>query len=96
MPGEDMVLYSNPHWWYFWKDAVAGLVFLGFLILLMMADDGWVNDGLGWLTLIAFIVFVVMTVYARSSSGARRSSRSPPSGSRIRAASSAGAACRSR
>ncbi len=64
MPGEDMVLYSNPHWWYFWKDAVAGLVFLGFLILLMMADDGWVNDGLGWLTLIAFIVFVVMTVYA--------------------------------
>lgn len=64
MPGEDMILYSNPHWWYFWKDAVAGLIFLGFLFLLMMADDGWVNDGLGWLTMIAFIVFVVMTAYA--------------------------------
>ncbi len=64
MPGEDMVLYSNPHWWYFWKDAVAGLIFLGFLILLLIADDGWVNDGLGWLTLIAFVVFVVMTAYA--------------------------------
>jgi uncharacterized membrane protein YdbT with pleckstrin-like domain len=64
MPGEDMILYSNPHWWYFWKDAVAGLIFLGLLVLLVMADDGWLNDGLLWLTVIAFLVFMVMTLYA--------------------------------
>jgi uncharacterized membrane protein YdbT with pleckstrin-like domain len=64
MPGEEMILYSNPHWWYFWKDAVAGLIFLGMMFLLVMADPGWVNDGLGFLTLVAFLVFVVMTAYA--------------------------------
>jgi uncharacterized membrane protein YdbT with pleckstrin-like domain len=64
MPGEEMVLYSNPHWWYFWKDAVAGLVFLLLLFLVVQADSGWLNDGLWFLTVVAFFVFVVMTIYA--------------------------------
>jgi uncharacterized membrane protein YdbT with pleckstrin-like domain len=64
MPGEEMILYSNPHWWYFWKDAVAGLVFLLLLFLVVQADSGWLNDGLWFLTVVAFLVFVVMTVYA--------------------------------
>lgn len=64
MPGEEMILYSNPHWWYFWKDAVAGLVFLLLLFLVVQADSGWLNDGLWFLTVVAFLVFVVMTIYA--------------------------------
>ena len=25
MPGEEMVLHSHPHWWYFWKQVAAGV-----------------------------------------------------------------------
>ena len=46
------------------EDAVAGLVFLLLLFLVVQADSGWLNDGLWFLTVVAFLVFVVMTIYA--------------------------------
>jgi uncharacterized membrane protein YdbT with pleckstrin-like domain len=62
MPGERLVLGANPHWWYFWKEVLAGL---GIVVLLMLtfAASGAVGTVLGWLTLIVFIAWLVDTGY---------------------------------
>jgi len=33
MPGEEMVIASNPHWFYFWKQVAAGIGVIGLLLL---------------------------------------------------------------
>jgi uncharacterized membrane protein YdbT with pleckstrin-like domain len=64
MPNEKMVLASNPHWFYFWKQVAAGLGLIGLLLLLWTVDADWVDTVLGWITLIAFVVLLINTIYA--------------------------------
>jgi uncharacterized membrane protein YdbT with pleckstrin-like domain len=62
MPGEKMILYANPHWWYFWKEVVAALVVFGILVL--FAALGWVgSSAVGILFGIAVVVILVSTIY---------------------------------
>ena len=63
MPGETVVLASNPHWFYFWKQVVAGVGLLLLLLLLWTVDTDWVDTTIGWITLVAFIVLVINTIY---------------------------------
>ena len=63
MPGEEMILASNPHWFYFWKQVAAGLGILGLLLLLRIVDTDWLNDVLGWVTLAAFVVLVIDLIF---------------------------------
>ncbi len=59
MPNEKMILASNPHWFYFWKQVVAALGVFGLLLLLWTVDVDWLNSVIGWVALIAFVVLVV-------------------------------------
>lgn len=63
MPNEKMVLASNPHWFYFWKQVAAGIGLLLLLLLLWTVEADWADTALGWITLIAFIVLLVNTIY---------------------------------
>ena len=63
MPNEKMVLASNPHWFYFWKQVLAGFGLIGLLLILWTVDADWVDTTIGWITLIAFIVLLVNTIY---------------------------------
>jgi uncharacterized membrane protein YdbT with pleckstrin-like domain len=63
MPGEKMVLASNPHWFYFWKQVAAGIGLLLLLLLLWTVDTDWVDTTIGWITLAAFIVLLINTIY---------------------------------
>lgn len=63
MPGEKMILYSNPHWWYFWKEIASALVLLGLLVV--FAAVGWVdNSAIGIIAGIAVVVIIASTIYA--------------------------------
>ena len=64
MPNEKMVLASNPHWFYFWMLVAAGLGIVGLLLLLWTVDADWVDKVLGWITLLAFVVLLINTIYA--------------------------------
>jgi uncharacterized membrane protein YdbT with pleckstrin-like domain len=64
MPGEKMILSSNPHWWYFWKEVAASLGLIGLLLLVLAFDDGLVNDTIQFIAGIVFIVIIVATIYA--------------------------------
>jgi len=63
MPDEKLVLASNPHWFYFWKQVAAGIGLLLLLLLLWTVDTDWVDTTIGWITLIAFIVLLINTIY---------------------------------
>jgi uncharacterized membrane protein YdbT with pleckstrin-like domain len=63
MPEEKMILASNPHWFYFWKQVAAGFGIIGLLLLLWTVDADWLNTTIGWITLVAFIVLVIDLVY---------------------------------
>jgi uncharacterized membrane protein YdbT with pleckstrin-like domain len=63
MPGETMVLSGNPHWWYFWKQVAAGIGVLALLLLLWTVDADWVSTAIGWIALLAFVVWVANTIY---------------------------------
>jgi uncharacterized membrane protein YdbT with pleckstrin-like domain len=63
MPDEKMVLASNPHWFYFWKQVAAGIGLLLLLLLLWTVEADWIDTTLGWITLVAFIVLLVNTIY---------------------------------
>jgi membrane protein YdbS with pleckstrin-like domain len=63
MPGEKMILASNPHWFYFWKQVAAGAGVIGLLLLLWSSTSDWLNTIIGWVTLIAFIVLLLDLVY---------------------------------
>ena len=63
MDGEKMILASNPHWFYFWKQVAAAAGVLGLLLILWTIDDGTVGDVIGWVTLVAFIVLLIDTIF---------------------------------
>jgi uncharacterized membrane protein YdbT with pleckstrin-like domain len=64
MPGEYMVLSGNPHWWYFWKQVVAGIGVLALLFLLFSIDSEWVSTAITWVSTLAFVVWLANTIYA--------------------------------
>lgn len=63
MPDETMILASNPHWFYFWKQVAAAAGILGLLLLLWWLDDGWPNTAIGWVALVAFIVLILDVIF---------------------------------
>ena len=63
MPDEKMVLASNPHWFYFWKQVAAAVGLLALLVLLWTIETDWADTLLGWVTLIVFIVLLIDTIY---------------------------------
>lgn len=62
MPGETMVLHSHPHWWYFWKQVASGIGILVLAVLVFITDGG-LSTFLQWVTILAFIVWILDTVY---------------------------------
>jgi uncharacterized membrane protein YdbT with pleckstrin-like domain len=63
MPNEKMVLASNPHWFYFWKQVAAAIGLIGLLVLMWTVNIDWVGSVLGWVTLVAFIVLILDLIY---------------------------------
>jgi uncharacterized membrane protein YdbT with pleckstrin-like domain len=63
MPNEKMILASNPHWFYFWKQVAAGVGILALLLLFWTWDTDWIETVIGWVTLVAFIVLILDTIY---------------------------------
>lgn len=63
MPDEKMVLASNPHWFYFWKQVAAALGIFGLLLLLWTVETDWLDSVIGWVALVAFIVLVINIVF---------------------------------
>jgi uncharacterized membrane protein YdbT with pleckstrin-like domain len=64
MPGEKMILYANPHWWYFWKEVAASFGLVGLLLLMFVFGDGVVNDTIKFVAGIVFVVIIFATIYA--------------------------------
>ena len=61
MPGETMVLHEHPHWWFFWKQVLAGL---GVVVLLaLFAWLGWLDTFAIWIVGLAFLVWALNTIY---------------------------------
>ena len=58
MPGEKIVLASNPHWFYFWKQVLAAAGIIG-LLLLLTVFDGTLGDVIWWIIGIAVIVLLI-------------------------------------
>lgn len=63
MPNENMILASNPHWFYFWKQVAAAAGVIGLLLLLSLVDADWLNSVIGWVTIIAIVVLVLDVVF---------------------------------
>ena len=63
MPNEKMILASNPHWFYFWKQVAAGAGVIGLLLLLTLIDADWLNSIIWWVTVAAIIVLLIDVVY---------------------------------
>lgn len=63
MPGEKMVLASNPHWFYFWKQVAAAAGIIGLLLLLSMIEADWLDTFLGWVIVLAVVVLVVDVIF---------------------------------
>jgi uncharacterized membrane protein YdbT with pleckstrin-like domain len=64
MPGEKMILSSNPHWWYFWKEVAASLGLIGLMLLALVFDNGFVSDTLKFIAGIVLLVIIAATIYA--------------------------------
>jgi uncharacterized membrane protein YdbT with pleckstrin-like domain len=62
MPGEKLVLFAHPHWWYFWKQVLSGVGLIGLVLLAMWASGG-LSTALWWLTGLAFVVWLIDVVY---------------------------------
>ena len=63
MPDEKMILASNPHWFYFWKQVAAAIGVVGLLFLLMVLEDGWADTVIGWAALVAFVILLLDVVF---------------------------------
>ncbi|MEO1056544.1 MAG: PH domain-containing protein [Actinomycetota bacterium] len=64
IPGETMILHSHPHWWYFWKQVLAGVgVIVLFLVWASQDGDGAVRTVLWWLVVLGFVVWAANTIY---------------------------------
>ena len=63
MPNERMVLHAHPHWWYLWKQVLAGAV-----ILVVFVARWWVDEALatvlGWVVVAGGIIWMANTAYA--------------------------------
>lgn len=58
-----MVLSGNPHWWYFWKQVASGIGILVLMFLFWSVDTDWLSTGIGWIAVIAFVVWLADTIY---------------------------------
>ena len=63
MPNEKMILASNPHWFYFWKQVAASAGVIGLLLLLTAVDVDWLNTIIWWLVIVASIVLILDIAY---------------------------------
>jgi uncharacterized membrane protein YdbT with pleckstrin-like domain len=63
MPGEKMILASNPHWFYFWKQVAAAAGIIGLLLLLAVVEASWLDTFLGWVIIVALIVLIVDLIF---------------------------------
>jgi len=63
MPDEKMILASNPHWFYFWKQVAAAIGVVGLLLLLMVFEGGWADTVIGWAALVAFVILLLDVVF---------------------------------
>ena len=63
MPDEKMILASNPHWFYFWKQVAAAIGLFGLVLLLWWLDDGWAKTTVGWIALVAFVVLILDVIF---------------------------------
>ena len=63
MPDEKMILASNPHWFYFWKQVAAAIGVVGLLLLLMVLEGGWADTVIGWAALVAFVILLLDVVF---------------------------------
>ncbi len=62
MPGEQMVLFSHPHWWYFWKQALGGLAVIAMLVLAVWAG-GFLETAFVWIAIIGGVLWLLDTAY---------------------------------
>ena len=58
LPGEELVVEAHPHWWYFAKEIISGLIILGVLILLLVVFEVSL-DWAGPIIAIAILVWLV-------------------------------------
>ncbi len=63
MPDEKMILASNPHWFYFWKQVAAGAGVIGLLLLIALVDAEWLNTIIWWVVILAVVVLVLDLIY---------------------------------
>jgi len=63
MPDEKMILASNPHWFYFWKQVAAAIGVVALLLLLMVLEDGWADTVIGWAALVAFVILLLNILF---------------------------------
>jgi len=63
MPDEKMILATNPHWFYFWKQVAAAIGVVGLLLLLMVFEGGWADTVIGWAALVAFVILLLDVVF---------------------------------
>ena len=63
MPDEKMILASNPHWFYFWRQVAAAIVLAGLLLLMTWLWNDWVNTVVKWAALLAFIILVANVLF---------------------------------
>jgi uncharacterized membrane protein YdbT with pleckstrin-like domain len=62
MATERMVLHAHPHWWYFWKQVIGGIVLVALFLLRGMAGEALATV-LGWVVVLAAVVWLVDTIY---------------------------------
>lgn len=63
MPNEKLVLASNPHWMYFWKEVVGGLIIIGILVLMLVSNVSWIDTTLRWVLIIGIIGVLISLVF---------------------------------
>ncbi len=63
MPGEEMILASNPHWFYFWKQVAAGFGVIGLLLLLSLVNVDWLDSVIWWVMIAAIVLLVINVMY---------------------------------
>lgn len=63
MPGETMVMHSNPHWWFFWKQVAGGLVLVLVFALAATISNDLLFDVIRFIAVVAFVVWLVNTIY---------------------------------
>lgn len=62
MPGEHLVLASNPHWWFFWKEVLGG-VGVVIVFLLSIWTGGALSTFFRWVAVAGLVAWVAETAY---------------------------------